>query len=142
MQNNIITTDEKSKRKRIAGYEDYFIYEDGRVFSTKSNKFLKHNVSSCGYPSVELFNNEGSSRKTVHRLVAEAFIPNPDNYPQINHIDENKLNPSAENLEWCTQKENIQHSIEHLRKPHKSNRQTNTGYKYIRKRFNNITAID
>ena len=111
MQNNIITTNEKSKRKRIAGYEDYFIYEDGRVFSTKSNKFLKHNVSSCGYPSVELFNSEGSSRKTVHRLVAEAFIPNPDNYPQINHIDENKLNSSAENLEWCTAKYNMNYGV-------------------------------
>ena len=107
MQNNNITTNEKSKRKRIEGYEDYFIYEDGRIFSTKSDKFLKHNISSCGYPSVELFNNEGSARKTIHRLVAEAFIPNPNNYPQINHIDENKLNPSVENLEWCTAKYNM-----------------------------------
>lgn len=111
MQNNIITTDEKSKRKRIAGYEDYFIYEDGRVFSTKSDKFLKYNVSSCGYPSVELFNIEGSARKLVHKLVAEAFIPNPNNYPQINHIDENKLNPRVENLEWCTAKYNMNYGI-------------------------------
>lgn len=111
MQNNNITTNEKSKRKQIEGYEDYFIYEDGRVFSTKSDKFLKHNISSCGYPSVELFNNEGSARKTIHRLVAEAFIPNPNNYPQINHIDENKLNPSVENLEWCTAKYNMNYGI-------------------------------
>ena len=110
-QDNNITIGEKSKRKKIAGYEDYLIYEDGRVFSTKSDKFLKHNISSCGYPSVELFNNEGSARKTIHRLVAEAFIPNPDNYPQINHIDENKLNPSVENLEWCTAKYNMNYGI-------------------------------
>ena len=111
MQNNNITTNEKSKRKQIEGYEGYFIYEDGRVFSTKSDKFLKHNISSCGYPSVELFNSEGSARKTIHRLVAEAFIPNPNNYPQINHIDENKLNPSVENLEWCTAKYNMNYGI-------------------------------
>ena len=106
-QDNNITIGEKSKRKRIADYEDYYIYEDGRVFSTKTDKFLKYNISSCGYPSVELFNSEGSVRKSVHRLVAEAFIPNPNNYPQINHIDENKLNPRAENLEWCTAKYNM-----------------------------------
>lgn len=110
-QDNNTTTSEKSERKRIVGYEDYYIYEDGRVFSTKTDRFLKYNVSSCGYPSVELFNSDGSARKTVHRLVAEAFIPNPNNYPQINHIDENKLNPSVENLEWCTAKYNMNYGI-------------------------------
>lgn len=56
-----------------------------------------------GYRRIDLYNGRGvAKRYFVHRLVAEAFIPNPNNYPQINHKDENKSNNSADNLEWCT----------------------------------------
>lgn len=55
-----------------------------------------------GYLSVELFKNKKSKRLLIHRLVAEAFIANPNDLPQVNHIDENKVNNCVDNLEWCT----------------------------------------
>ena len=91
----------------VVGYEDYLIYPDGKVFSTKSNKFLKPNITPQGYKSVELFNNNGSKRLLIHRLVAQAFIPNSENLPQVNHKDENPSNNSMDNLEWCTAKYNM-----------------------------------
>ncbi len=92
---------------KIRGYPDYLVYEDGRIYSNKSNKFLKYNITRNGYPTVELFNECGSSRILVHRIVALTFVPNPNCLPQVNHKDENKLNPSAGNLEWCTAKYNL-----------------------------------
>ena len=92
---------------QVKGYPDYFVYEDGRVWSAKTNKFLKPNHSERGYASVELFNKKGSKRILVHRLVARAFIPNPLNLPQINHKDENPTNNDVSNLEWCTSKYNM-----------------------------------
>ena len=96
--------------KPVKDYEDYLIFDDGRVFSLKSNRFLKlspHKSANGTYLSVELFNSNGSKRLLVHRLVAMAFIPNPDNLPQVNHKDENKHNNHVNNLEWCTAKYNM-----------------------------------
>lgn len=66
---------------------------------------------SDGYLTVSLYAGKRSANKRVHRLVAEAFIANPSNLPQVNHIDSNKHNNSVENLEWCTNLYNIQHSV-------------------------------
>lgn len=78
---------------------------------TVYGKILKPTVNPNGYYQVTL-SRPGHKRKqvSIHRLVAEAFIPNPDNLPMINHKDENKLNNRVDNLEWCTQAENIKHS--------------------------------
>ena len=70
-------------------------------------KVLKPNITRNGYATVELFKEKESKRLLIHRLVALAFIPNTDNKEQVNHIDENKLNNAAENLEWCTPQENM-----------------------------------
>lgn len=81
--------------------------KDGRVY-VKQGKQLKSFVTNKGYEYVML--NDFSSKqhlKTVHRLVAQAFIPNPDNLAVVNHKDENKLNNAATNLEWCTQSYNM-----------------------------------
>lgn len=80
-----------------------------RVFKTRDLKSW-HNYK--GYLKVSLSKNNNSHEKFVHRLVAEAFIPNPLMLPQVNHIDGNKDNNCVDNLEWCTCKENIKHSYE------------------------------
>lgn len=90
----------------IQGYPDYLIEETGAIFSLKSNKYLKASLMSNGYTTVELFNNLGSKRLLVHRLVAQAFIPNPNGYPCINHKDEIRNHNHVSNLEWCDYKYN------------------------------------
>lgn len=102
--------------KPIIGYENiYKISNYGRVVSlTKENCYqekLKSFELCKGYPRVSLWNNGKGKHFFIHRLVAEAFIPNPDNKPHINHINGIKTDYSINNLEWCTPKENIEHSI-------------------------------
>ena len=91
----------------VLAFPDYTIDESGKVWSMKTKKYLKPAYSKSGYASVELFNENGSKRMLIHRLVASAFIPNPNNYPQVNHKDENPANNSVDNLEWCTAKYNM-----------------------------------
>lgn len=86
--------------------EDYLISENGDVFSLKSNKFLKPWKDSKGYLQLELRIGGKRCTRKVHRLVAETFIPNPYNLPEVNHKDENKENPNVSNLEWCDTKYN------------------------------------
>lgn len=94
--------------KNVVGYEgSYLISSLGRVFSISSNKVLKTYINKLGYERIE-FNVGGTNRKYfVHRLVAEAFVPNPSNLPIVNHRDENPSNNKADNLEWCTHKYNL-----------------------------------
>lgn len=91
----------------IKGYEGlYSITRDGKVYSHINNKFLKQSHKHR-YPTVNLYKNKVYKTFRIHRLVAETYIPNPNNYPQVNHKDENKSNNSVENLEWCTPSYNI-----------------------------------
>lgn len=100
--------------KPIKGYEG--LYEVSNLGSVKSlarkTTSGKHRVchqTKCGYISVGLWKNGAKKQFLVHRLVADAFIPNPNNKPQVNHIDENKSNNRVDNLEWCTNLENHRH---------------------------------
>jgi hypothetical protein len=94
--------------KNVVGYEGlYLISSHGRVFSVRSNRTIKTAETRGGYYNVELNLNGKSEKKFVHRLVAEAFIENPHNFPIVNHKDENPSNNHVENLEWCTYKYNV-----------------------------------
>ena len=93
--------------KDIKGYEGlYAITSCGKVWSYKRKKFLKSMTKSNGYLYVALIRDGEKKWYRVHRLVAEAYIPNPDNLPQVNHKDENKANNCLQNLEWCDAKYN------------------------------------
>lgn len=111
--------------KDIEGYEDmYQVSNFGRVkslsrllnnkdgFFYSKEKILKPRKNSRGYVCVVLNKKDGGKDKTIHRLVAEAFIPNPDNKETINHKDANQTNNHVDNLEWNTQKENVHHAME------------------------------
>lgn len=93
----------------IKGFENYSISENGTVISPNRQNGMKH-VLIGGYPCLRLCKDGRQYTKSIHRLLALHFLPNPNNYPQVNHIDGNKLNYSLDNLEWCTISHNIQHS--------------------------------
>ena len=100
-----MTCHSKEIWKDIQGYEGmYQVSSHGRVKSFKKNKvkILKPQMHYKGYEFVTLHKNGIGEKCKVHRLVAKAFIPNPNNYPVVNHKDENKSNNNVENLEWCT----------------------------------------
>ncbi len=94
----------------IPGYEGlYQIYEDGRIFSFLSDRFLKHRIDRKGYPYIGLFPEEKGKAKnhSIHRLLAEVYLSNPENKPQVDHKDNNPLNFHLNNLRWATQHENM-----------------------------------
>lgn len=111
--------------KEIPEYEGYFITNKGKVYTyvtkgcrnkkkldkTKVHQ-LKPRYTKKGYARVYLRNSKSGKRKDlyIHRLVAEAFIPNPENKPEVNHKDCNPSNNKVKNLEWTTRKENLKYS--------------------------------
>lgn len=92
----------------INGYPGYQVSNMGRIWSAKSQRYLKSYRNNSGYLQVTMTACNGKQKKElVHRLVALMFIPNPNNYPCVNHKDENKTNNIETNLEWCSRSYNI-----------------------------------
>lgn len=101
------------KWKEIEQYEGkYLISDTGLVKSLLKNKeiILLSSLNTFGYPKVGLFKDGKYKTIPIHRLVAQYFIPNPNNLKTVNHKDGNKLNNNVENLEWMSQKDNTIHS--------------------------------
>ena len=118
------------KIKEIKNYPKYFITRNGKVFSFKYGykKELKlHNFK--GYYRVFLSEGGKPNGYFVHRLVAQAFIPNSENKAQVNHIDGNKQNNNINNLEWNTREENEKHKREILGWDNKGEKNGNCGYR-------------
>lgn len=99
--------------KTIDDYPDYMISSMGRVKSLKNGKeiILKMGKLSKGYYGCNLSNNGNQKTYRIHRLVAQAFIPNPENKPHIDHINTDKTDNRVENLRWVTNKENCNNSL-------------------------------
>ena len=95
----------------ITGYENYKVSCNGEVINSHG-RLLKASLSSKGYKEVVLYNVGDRTKFKVHRLVAITFIPNPENKPQVNHINGDKADNRVENLEWATNSENIQHAYD------------------------------
>jgi hypothetical protein len=94
--------------KHIKGFEEYYLISDiGQVWSIRSEKVLKAKIDRYGYEVVVLSVDGIPHYKYVHRLVAQAFIPNPNHIPTVNHINEVKTDNRAENLEWLSVKDNV-----------------------------------
>lgn len=97
--------------KDIKGFEDYQITDDGRVWSKITNRWLKPSKDGFGYLKVLLVKNKIPITKKIHRLIAEAFLPNPDNKSEIDHINGDNQDNRICNLRWCTHLENINNPI-------------------------------
>ena len=123
-KNNVKVTKPTSKEcwKKICGFEDYYEissmgrirsmeriipYSDGRPNRHLASKIIRESFDKDGYKIAHLHKDGKSTSVRVHRLVAEAFIPNPDNLPDVNHKNEDKIDNRVENLEWCTREYNV-----------------------------------
>lgn len=120
--------------RNIDGYDGlYQVSNKGRIRSfhrwrgetpDENGRILRQSKTTTGYLKVELRKDGRKKTKKVHRLVAAAFIPNPDNLPMINHKDVNPLNNNVENLEWCDQNYNMRYAYEHGNKKRKYDKDT------------------
>ena len=94
----------------IPGYEGYQVSNYGRVRNKKTGKILKPYITNKGYYTVGFWTDGKKKRLSIHRLVAKAFLPNPNNLPEVNHINGCKTDNSVCNLEWASGRNNVLHA--------------------------------
>ena len=115
--------------KILNGYEGFYQVSNlGKIKSLRKDIIMKQYLDGNNYYFVPLYKDKKTKSKKVHRLVAETFIKNPNNYPCINHKDENSLNNNLDNLEWCTYSYNVNYD--------------NRIKKYCLKRYKKIEQYD
>ena len=109
--------------KDVPNFENYQISNLGNVFSKKRNKQLYISHNDKGYCYAQFYKNGKGYHLRLHRIVANLFLPNPNNLPEVNHIDGNKENNCVDNLEWCDRKHNMQEAFNNgLIPPRKENK--------------------
>lgn len=96
---------------QIKNYPNYSIDINGNVFNTKRNKIIKTQTDKDGYNFVQVWKCSKPKKLKIHRLIAEYFIGNPDNKPQVNHINGIKNDNRINNLEWVSASENVRHAF-------------------------------
>lgn len=94
----------------VKGYPNYLIYENGKVWSKNYNRYLKCSERQ-GYMRISLNKNNITKRFSLHRILAEHYIPNPNNYKEIDHIDRNRSNNNLNNLRWADRKIQMNNTI-------------------------------
>ena len=103
---DILKDDDLELFKPIDGYDNYFVSNFGNVKNNKTNRILKHLNHRQGYKEIHLSKNGKRKIFKIHRLVAIAFLENPDNKPKVDHIDNNPANNNVKNLRWATSSDN------------------------------------
>ncbi len=100
-------------KKDIIGYEGHYeIYDDGRVYSLKTDTYLRPAIQNSGYHHVSLWKEGKGTSFTIHRMLATHFIPNPNALPEAHHKDGNKDNNCVSNIEWSSCSDNSQHAVD------------------------------
>lgn len=132
----------------IKGFNGYYISEDGRIFSSRKSNTLNEMIlkeDKDGYLEVGLYADGKRFFRRVHRLVAQTYLINSNNYPQVNHIDGNVKNNHISNLEWCTCQENMIHSFRVLKRNPSitTNKKVSLTHKYTQEvlQFNSIKDL-
>jgi hypothetical protein len=106
-----VVDEEDKSSKKVEGHEKYRIYDDGRLYSYSVKRFIKPYIDGSGYEMVKLSKNDKSTHNAIHRLVAQAFIPNDENLPMVNHKNGIRDDNRVENLEWVTASGNMKHAF-------------------------------
>ena len=133
---------------KIKDFEDYTINRDGKVYNTKFDRFLKPCLNNKGYLFIKLYKNGKVKTFGIHQLLALTYIPNTDNKPEVDHIDQNTSNNSLSNLRWATRGEQNENRGAYGEIPHKliSYENKKNGYKYykIQKQgyFNKVLNVE
>ena len=109
---NIKNQIENETWKPVIGFETYEVSDQGRLRNIKTGRVFTGTKDAFGYKHVRLVSGDGYSLRKVHRIVAEAFIENPENKPIVDHINNDKTDNRVENLRWCTYSENSRNYIE------------------------------